>query len=343
MSVVLGVDGGGTKTDVCVATLDGRVLAFGSGPGANWETVGLDAMRSVVAATVADGLRLGGAQPADVRAVACCMAGVDWPSDVARLTVALGAVLPVTPIVTNDAFAALRAGSPDGIGLVSVAGTGGVTAGKDRRGRTARTMGSSLGEGAGASGITRRALDALARFHHGQADDGAALAGALCASLECTDLPELFERISRERLPVGAAQAPVILDLADAGDPLARAVVGDAARQHGADVIGIASQLELDDEHVIVVTAGGVHTKAGPTFSRPFAEVVKSALPRATIRLLAAPPAAGAALLALDSVRPLDAHGPVSPESAATLLDGASVARQAAVSSAARDPADASG
>jgi N-acetylglucosamine kinase-like BadF-type ATPase len=321
-TVVIGVDGGGTKTDVCVATPDGRVLAFVRAQAANWEQIGLEAMRTVVAATIAESLRIAGAGPDDVQAWVCCMAGVDWPSDVDRVGAALHAVLPVPPVVTNDAFASLRAGAPDGIGLVSVAGTGGVTAGRDRRGRTARTMGSTLGEGAGATGITRRALDAMARFHHGQIDGGEALAGALCAAVGCVDLAELFERMSRDRLAVGAAQAPIVVDLAEGGDALSRAVVTESARQQAADVIGIADQLRLGDGPVTVVAAGGVHTRAGPAFSGPFAEAVTGALPRAKIDLLGAPPASGAALLALDALRP------VPPAVAATLLEGASAARR---------------
>jgi N-acetylglucosamine kinase-like BadF-type ATPase len=328
--VVVGVDGGGTKTEVCVATPDGCVLAFVRARAANWELIGLDAMRTVVGATVAKGLRIAGAEPHDVRAWACCMAGVDWPSDIDRVGTALHELLPIAPVVTNDAFASLRAGAPDGVGLVSVAGTGGVTAGRDRHGRTARTMGSTVGEGAGASGITRRALDALARFHHGQADGGEALAGALCAAVGCTDLAELFERMSRERLTVGAAHAPTVLDLAGDGDPFAQSVVTASARQHGADVVGIAHQLGLGDEPITVVAAGGVHAGAGPAFSRPFAEAVTGALPRATIELLVAPPAAGAVLLALDTL------GPVPPSATATLLAGASAARADAASSGRR-------
>jgi hypothetical protein len=118
-----------------------------------------------------------------------------------------------------------------------------------------------------------------------------------------------------------------VLDLAEGGDPFARAVVTESARQHGADVIGIARQLRLGDEPVTVVAAGGVHASAGPAFSRPFAEVVTDALPGASIELLVAPPVAGAALLALDTV------GAMPPESVATLLDSASAARTDAVNS----------
>jgi N-acetylglucosamine kinase-like BadF-type ATPase len=332
MAVVVGVDGGGTKTEVCVAGPDGDVLAFVRAAAANWEQIGLDGMRATVAAAVTECLRRAGRGPHDVTAWACCLAGVDWPSDVDRVGLALHQVLPVPPVVTNDAFASLRAGTRDGVGLVSVAGTGGVSAGRDRRGRTARTMGSTLGEGAGATGIMRRTLDALARWHHGQLDGGGELAGALCAAVGCRDLSELFERWSRDRLAVGAAQAPIVLDVAERGDPLARAVVAESARQHAADVVGIATQLEFGNEPVIVVAAGGVHTGAGSAFSRPFTAVVTEALPRASIELLTSPPAAGAALLALERV------GPVPPATVATVLEGASAARADAVSSGRRPP-----
>ena len=42
--VVVGVDGGGTKTDVVVADLDGRELAVATGGGANHEAIGTTRM-----------------------------------------------------------------------------------------------------------------------------------------------------------------------------------------------------------------------------------------------------------------------------------------------------------
>ena len=172
VSVVLGVDGGGTE--------DRRLRGHAGRSGARLRVragreLGDRGPRRHAVRRFRDGLRTACAsaesEPADVRAVACCMAGVDWPSDVARRRRRPGRGAPgrrrSSPTMPSPRCGP---GLPDGIGLVSVAGTGGVTAGKDRRGRTARTMGSTLGEGAGATGITRRALDALARFHHGQAE-----------------------------------------------------------------------------------------------------------------------------------------------------------------------------
>jgi len=82
-----------------------------------------------------------------------------------------------------------------------------------------------------------------------------------------------------------------------------------------------------------VHAARGVHTRAGTSFSRPFADAVTNSLPHATIQVLTAPPVAGAALLALDSIETLP---PVGPGTVAMLLDGALAARQATLNSAAR-------
>ena len=61
------------------------------------------------------------------------LCGADWPEDIdlytSRLTVLLR--LPSGPTVINDAMGALRAGSPDGVGVA-------LTLGHGRRDRSAR-------------------------------------------------------------------------------------------------------------------------------------------------------------------------------------------------------------
>ena len=75
---------------------------------------------AVLAATAA-----AGTAPERVHAAGLALAGVDWPGDEEALSEALRAAgMPRRHVVVNDAFAALRAGSPDGVGVVSCAGTG---------------------------------------------------------------------------------------------------------------------------------------------------------------------------------------------------------------------------
>lgn len=297
--VVLGVDGGGTKTDVIVVTGHGQVVGFASGGGANWEGVGLDAVEDVLHRLVTAAVDRAGLERSDLHAAAYCLAGVDWPSDLDRLEPRVEALDVNGPrLVENDSFAALRAGAPSGFGCVSIAGTGGVTAGRDRHGHRVRTMGIGIGEGAGAGGLVMEALAAMAAEHHCSGPPTAITERILTAAGSDT-VPELFEGLSRGTLHVGGDLAVEVLDASREGDPVARQIARRCGAQHGRDAAGVAERLGLQETFDLVL-AGGVHVAGEAEFRSGFTDEVGRRCPMATLRVLAAPPAAGAALLALE-------------------------------------------
>jgi N-acetylglucosamine kinase-like BadF-type ATPase len=108
--LVLGVDGGGSKTHALVADEHGEVVGFASSGRSNWEDTGLEAAGAALAEAI------GGA-----------------------LVDPLGLAGPRK--LENDSFIALRAGASRPFGVVVVAGTGHVAAGRSPAGRTARTLG----------------------------------------------------------------------------------------------------------------------------------------------------------------------------------------------------------
>ena len=69
MTVVLGVDGGGTKTHAVVADTTGAVLGFATTGGSNWEMVGLDGAGASVSEAAIGALRAA-IVDAHVRAIA---------------------------------------------------------------------------------------------------------------------------------------------------------------------------------------------------------------------------------------------------------------------------------
>lgn len=303
--VVLGVDGGGTKTDLCVVDERGDVLAFATGGGANWEGIGVEAVGACLGGLAQQALAQANLGPSDVAGAAFCLAGVDWPSDQARLAPALDGVgLGGVRVLTNDSFAALRAGTAAGFGCVSIAGTGGVTAGRNPAGAVARTMGIAIGEGAGAWGLVAEALGALVRAHN-RSGEPTALSERFLAATGCTDVEALFEGISRGTVHVGGALSVEVLDASRAGDPVAQGICHSCGDQHGRDARGVATQLGFDGPHsgpFDVVLAGGVHVNGEAEFRRGFSEALYAGFPAAVLRPLAAPPVAGAALLALELI-----------------------------------------
>src|SRR4029077_13982894 len=150
---VVGVDGGATKTDAVVMALDGRVIGSGRGGSSNWESVGLAQAGGAIALAVDAALAEAGHARREVEASVFALAGVDWPGDQVQLAGALDFLgLRGGRLVTNDAFAALRAGISGHAGCVSSAGTGAVAAGRNEAGGTARTMARGFGGRGGAGG-----------------------------------------------------------------------------------------------------------------------------------------------------------------------------------------------
>ena len=301
VDVVIGVDGGGTKTHVCVATTGGEVLGFATGGCANWETTGLEAIAGELATAVGEALAAAGVAPTDVAASAFCLAGMDWPSDAGRLDPVLtGLGLGGVVTLTNDSFAALRAGTPDPFGCVSVAGTGGVCAGRNRRGETARTMAIAVGEASGAWGLVRGALDAVAAAHHASGPP-TALTQRLLASAGVDSPESFFEGLSRGELRIDAGLATEVFAAADDGDAVAIGVAENCGAQHGRDLAGLVRRLEMTADAFDVVLAGGVHTAANPVFGAAFEREVHSVAPASRLRTLTSPPVVGAVLMAVEA------------------------------------------
>ncbi len=298
--VVVGVDGGGTKTDLLVVDAPGTVVGRASGGGANWEGIGTDAVGEVLGGLLDEALGASGRGRTDVVAWVCCLAGVDWPSDALRLAPVLdGLGVGGERVLLNDSFAALRAGTSGPVGCVSIAGTGGVCAGRNDRGEVARTMGVGIGEGSGAWTLVSGALDAVAEAHH-HSGPPTALSERFTAQFGVEGVEAFFEGVTRGTVPIGADLAPLVLEVAAGGDVVAEAVARDAGDRHGRDLAGLADRLGMCDEPVEVVLAGGVHVHGAGPFREAFCDAVRSRVPAAEFVVLDTAPVVGAALLALE-------------------------------------------
>ena len=157
MTTVLGVDGGGTKTHALVADEIGNVLGSGiSGP-ANWEETGLGGAAAAMGSAIREAASAAGRRPADVEQSVFGLAGIDWESDLRRLDVVADSLKLGGPSrILNDSFVALRAGTTEPWGMVIVAGTGSVTAGRNRDGELFRTLGEGPRSGTTAARRTSR-------------------------------------------------------------------------------------------------------------------------------------------------------------------------------------------
>jgi len=298
-SLLLGADGGNTKTVAVVAGRDGSILGAGrSGNSDLYNAPSVDAALASIAAAAAQALSAAGATGADVDAACFSLAGADWAEDFELLRRELPARigLAAEPLVVNDAVGAIRAGTPDGVGTAVVCWTYGVSSGRNAAGEVFH-----LGfwpDSCGARPLGREALSAVWR-----ADLGYGPATSLTRrALDTYAVPDpiaLLHEYTRRGGPGPEAVdrlAPAVLDEADAGDEVAAAIVANQGRILGDQTQACAERVGLAGGEFPVVLAGGVFRHA----SRLLAETLMQRIPGGRAVPAAHEPAVGALLFAFD-------------------------------------------
>lgn len=299
--LVIGVDGGGTKTDVVVADLHGVELGAVQTTGTNHEGIGTERVVATLRDAIGGLLDELGAAPHDVAMAVFGLAGIDWTSDVVNVGGALAALeLGGSMLVVNDSAIALRAGCSEPWGIVSSVGTGTVTAGVNRHGERFRTMAIGWGEPSGSHSMVSASLNAVASAYHGTGP-ATALTEILLDTAGCASVPELFEALTRGRLSIGAGWAPLLDRAVDAGDEVATDVLERIAERHADMVGGVARHLAMEHDDFDLVMSGGVH-QANARFADRFRHHVHRQCPGARPALLAVPPVRGAVQLAMDAL-----------------------------------------
>ncbi|HET9030631.1 MAG TPA: BadF/BadG/BcrA/BcrD ATPase family protein, partial [Candidatus Aquilonibacter sp.] len=253
MSLYVGVDAGGTSTNV-VAEGDGVSGTF-EGEGANVRRTGVDGAASVIARAVSAACE---GRRADRVAVGA--AGAGHPEIAAALTRALSERLPGSAIlVTDDARIALRAAT-DGDGIVVIAGTGSIAyASIGDRTFHAGGHGFLLGDEGSGAAIGSAAVRLLLRAYEGRAPrDG--FIEAIESLFDAEDAQDVKQAIYREPDPVAklASVAPVVLACASAGERSATKIVQAAALELFDLLKSVVRQAQFGDRDLPVVLAGGL-------------------------------------------------------------------------------------
>jgi N-acetylglucosamine kinase-like BadF-type ATPase len=241
------------------------------------------------------------AQGRTIAAVGLGIAGVDRPHDEAVIRGILRRLGHREKVrVVNDAAIALVAGAPDGVGIVVLAGTGSISYGQDRAGKSARSGGFGFllaDEGSG-YWLGHQALRATVRAADGRGPE-TRMMPIVFEALEVSSVSDLVPRVYEKGLPKHriAALAGVVQRAHDEGDAVAAALIDAGARELALAARAVARQLDLGDGPFPVVLAGGAF-KACPAMVAPLETHLD--LPGARPVLLQAEPARGAVRLALD-------------------------------------------
>jgi N-acetylglucosamine kinase-like BadF-type ATPase len=317
MKLVLGIDGGASKTQAVILDEQGTPLGMGFGGPANYNTVGLAQTRDHVAEAVQTAFAQAGLTPRPFDAAFFGMASVVSEIDFARIrTIAtdLGLAPAAQTGVDHDCRIALAGGLSGRPGMVQIAGTGSSTFGINAQGQGWRSGGWGhliADEGSG-YWLGLKAMEAAVRAYDGRlpSHNGSAtvLQGEVMRFLNLREMNEIYQPLYVNPLEKHeiARLAPIVLQAAADDDPVARQIIDLGAEEMAACVVAVAQRLGMvgaEAGPLEIALVGGLF-QAGDIYVQPFAQAINRR--RVTLgrdcRLLwpELPPVMGAAVLALE-------------------------------------------
>ncbi len=278
--LVVGVDGGGSKTLVQVA--DGRGKELASLTGAASAIRPGEALHSaeVIGALVRDALAL--AERAErPRALVVGVAGAGREKERKALLRALeGEGIADDVVVTTDAEIAMEDAFGEGPGILLISGTGSVAFGRGPTGTFLRCggWGPNCGDEGSGAWIGRRALSVMTASHDGREPD-TRLVGAVLTALQLDEVDDLVGWAAAATPRDLAALAMPVMTLAAERDLRANSICTLAAEELVLHVRTLARQLFVDERAAVPVALAGGMMQRGTFLRRLVEHRLKSAVP----------------------------------------------------------------
>jgi N-acetylglucosamine kinase-like BadF-type ATPase len=274
----LGVDGGGTKTALCLLREDGRVAARARAPSCYYFTEGIDLVSRVLRQGIDEVCEMASITLADIRYAFFGLPTYgEVSADVSALDAAPGGILGHGRYACNNDMVCGWAGSLGGIdGINVISGTGSLTYG-ERAGTGIRVggWGELFGDEGSAYWIAIKGLNAYSRMSDGRLPVGPLHETlrthlALEADLDLVDVVLNRWRGGRSEI---AALSRVVAGAAEEGDECAARILSEAADELAGLVDTTRRRLDFGpDQEVPVSYSGGVFN------ARPVVEGFEAAL-----------------------------------------------------------------
>jgi N-acetylglucosamine kinase-like BadF-type ATPase len=301
MKYFLGIDVGSSKTHALIADETGQCVGFGKSGGGNHQNVGYDGLTDVLRESFARTCEMSGVEAAAIAGAGFGVAGYDFPSDRKlhlQAIASLGLSCPVE--VVNDGMNGLLAGATRGIGVNVTAGSSNNCRGRGRNGKEGRIVGNGIafGEFGGAYEIAARGLQ-MVNYAWIKRISPTALTQIYIEAAGAKDEMELMEGLSNGRYHLSPYLAVKMVEAAHEGDAAACEVMKWAGEELGWLAVGVARQIDMQDEEVEIIQSGSVF-EAGELITKPMRDLVLKHCPQAKLIRLDGPPVVGAVILGME-------------------------------------------
>jgi glucosamine kinase len=295
-TIVIGIDGGGSKTRAIVADEQGQSISDVEGPGSAVRPGEAEHSADVIATVVRDALASCDMSHVVPKVLCVGVAGVGRDAERQSLWQALvSRELAEDVVVHADATVALDDAFGDGPGVLLISGTGSVCFGRGPTGTFARAggWGPAVGDEGSGAWIGRRALSVVAAAFDGREPE-TALTGALLTAAQVDSVHELVPWAAAATPAILATLAPAVMSTAAAGDLRANAILSLATEELVLHVRALARSLFGDERASIPVALAGGLLGRGAALRKRVEHRLRSAVPGAQLRNEEVNPARGA-------------------------------------------------
>ena len=222
--LVVGLDGGGTKTEAILVDPSGTILSKKIGGPSNFQILGVDKAASVILDLVQECVAEAGCEARDIVAVVAGLTGAGRQTDKDRMLSGLLEEMKRRNLsfahtaIESDARIALEGAFSGGVGIILIGGTGSIAFGKGHDGTIFRVggWGRILGDEGSGYTIGREGLNAVTKHLDGRIRS-TLLTKMVSQKFGLSSQEEIIHAVYKEQFDV-ASVAPLVINGASQHD-----------------------------------------------------------------------------------------------------------------------------
>jgi N-acetylglucosamine kinase-like BadF-type ATPase len=301
MKYLIGIDGGGTKTDCAIADLSGKIIHQSAGRPSNFLVIGVEEAVENLFALIEENLFALEGDFSDVKQIVIGVAGAGREEDAMILEKGFKDYADLEGIhfkgvkVLSDAHIALEGAFPNSAGSILIAGTGSILFGKDETGNIHRVggFGRLIGDEGSGYSIGRKALNAVSKAFDGRGEE-TLISELLDAKMNSEASKNIINKVYKEKLDV-ASVAKIVIEAAEEGDPIAEDILDKEANELILHIRSLINKIQTDK---LNVAFSGSLIDNKNFYSDLLKRKIKSTLQNVRVIQPAFPPVSGAILFA---------------------------------------------
>jgi N-acetylglucosamine kinase-like BadF-type ATPase len=312
MKYLIGIDGGGTKTDCAIADLSGKIIYQTVGRPSNFLIIEVEEAVENLFAIIEECLFEIEGDFSDVKQIVIGVAGAGREEDAMLLEKSLKDYSEQQGVhfkgarVVSDAHVALEGAFPGSSGCILIAGTGSILFGKDEEGKVHRVggFGRLIGDEGSGYSIGRKALNAVTKEIDGRGER-TIITELLNNKIDSGVQDKLINKVYKEKLDVSSV-AKIVIGAAEEGDEVANKILNDEADEL---VLYIKAFLDKISTSILNISFSGSLIDNKNFYSDLLKKKIKENLSMVKVVKPVSSPVQGAILLAKRIVSARDTKG----------------------------------